>query len=121
MKHARRIASLLLLGTLAACQQYRTPEQMRDGSSGEPIVLTSQSMTLPDEKVTLPASADIVTANCTACHSPELILTQPKLKPEQWLAEVTKMRGAYKATIDEKDDARIVAALLTLQSGTPQK
>ena len=89
---------------LAACHPAaETPKQ---------ITLTSQSITLPVETATLPA--EILSVNCAACHSPEMILSQPKLKPEQWQAEVTKMRGAYKASIDEKDDAKIIAALLAL-------
>lgn len=87
----------------------------RSARAVKPIPLRTQSIALPDETVTLPDTAEIVTNNCTACHSPELILTQPKLKPEQWQAEVAKMRGAYKAAIDEQDDARIVAALVALQ------
>lgn len=95
------IAALALLG---ACHPAaETPKK---------IALASQTITLPPESATLPA--EILTVNCTACHSPEMILTQPRLKPEQWQAEVTKMRGAYKAPIDEKDDPAIVAALLAL-------
>lgn len=95
------IAAFVLL---AACHPAaETPKK---------ITLTSQTIALPAETATLPA--EILTVNCAACHSPEMILTQPKLKPEQWQAEVTKMRGAYKASIDEKDDAKIVAALLEL-------
>lgn len=95
------IAALILL---AACHPA--------AESPKKITLASQTIALPAETATLPA--EILTVNCTACHSPEMILTQPKLKPEQWQAEVTKMRGAYKAQIDEKDDAKIVAALLDL-------
>ncbi|WP_404373903.1 cytochrome C nitrite reductase [Sphingomonas sp. MMS24-J45] len=96
--------SIIALVLLAACHPA--------ADSPTKITLTSQTMTLPTETVTLPA--EVLTVNCTACHSPEMILTQPKLKPEQWQAEVTKMRGAYKAQIAEKDDAKIVAALLAL-------
>ncbi|WP_353204274.1 cytochrome c [Sphingomonas sp.] len=96
--------SLAAFVLLAACHPAaEAPKQ---------ITLTSQSITLPVETATLPA--EILSVNCAACHSPEMILSQPKLKPEQWQAEVTKMRGAYKASIDEKDDAKIVEALLAL-------
>lgn len=115
MRRLGTIVALAAVALLAGCERYATPESLRGGGTVAPIALTSQSITLPDETVTLPASADIVTVNCTACHSPDLILAQPKLKPEQWQAEVTKMRGAYKATIDEQDDGKIVAALLALQ------
>lgn len=113
MRRLGAITALSALALLAGCERYATPEALRGG--GAAIALTSQSITLPDETKTLPDSAETVTINCTACHSPDLILSQPKLKPEQWQAEVAKMRGAYKATIDEKDDGKIVAALLALQ------
>ena len=95
---------LTVLVPLAACHPA--------AEAPKKIALTSQSIALPPETATLPA--DVLTLNCAACHSPEMILTQPKLKPEQWQGEVTKMRGAYKAAIDEKDDKAIVAALLAL-------
>ena len=94
---------LFALVLLGACHVADAPKK---------IALSSQTIALPTETATLPA--DILTVNCAACHSPEMILTQPKLKPEQWQAEITKMRGAYKASIDEKDDAKIVAALIAL-------
>lgn len=107
-----RLGAIVALAVLVGGAGYARPGSTHVGG---PIVLTSQSTTLPDETATLPDSAEIVTINCTACHSPEMILTQPRLKPEQWQAEVAKMRGAYKATIDEQDDAKIVAALVALQ------
>lgn len=111
----RRLGAIVALAVLVGGAGYARPGSTQGGGVGGPIVLTSQSTTLPDETATLPDSAEIVTINCTACHSPEMILTQPRLKPEQWQAEVAKMRGAYKATIDEQDDAKIVAALVALQ------
>lgn len=98
------LTAALLLG---AC----TPS----GRAHRDIALTSQAMTLPAETATFPAGAAIVSVNCTACHSPELILTQPRLGAEKWQAEVTKMRGVYKASIDPADDAKIAAALVALQ------
>lgn len=110
----RRAIPILALFVLAGCQRYPTPGETHDGGAARTIELSSQHMTLPSETVTLPASAEIVATNCTACHSPELILTQPKLKPEQWAAEVAKMRTAYKASIAESDDPKLVAALVAL-------
>lgn len=115
---SRALSTIALLLVLGGCQRYATPGETHDGGGAAPtIALSSQSMTLPSETVTLPASAEIVSTNCTACHSAELILTQPKLKPEQWASEVAKMRSAYKATIAELDDPKIVAALVALQDG----
>lgn len=111
------LVALLLLG---AC--HRTPatdSPAADSPAAESpvrgaIALTSQTITLPDETATLPASAEILTTNCTACHSAEQLLTQPKLDAKTWIAEIGKMRTAYKASIDPKDEPKILAALLTL-------
>lgn len=117
MSRAFPLVALLLL--LGGCQRYATPGETRTGGGGaRTIALSSQSITLPTESATLPASAEIVSTNCTACHSAEQILTQPRIKPEQWAAEVTKMRTAYKASIAETDDPKLVAALVALQDGT---
>ena len=112
---ATLLAALLLV---AACHSSAPADK-----AVAPIALTSQSITLPDETVTLPASAEILTINCTACHSAEMLLTQPKLDAKTWTAEITKMRTAYKAAIDPKDDPKILAALLTLplQKATPSQ
>ena len=116
MNRAAPIITLLLV--LGGCQRYATPGETHDGGgAAQTIALSSQSMTLPTETVVLPASAEIVSTNCTACHSAELILTQPKLKPEQWAAEVAKMRTAYKASFAESEDPKLVAALVALQDG----
>ncbi|MDY7524158.1 cytochrome C nitrite reductase [Sphingomonas sp. AAP5] len=117
MSRAFPLVALLLL--LGGCQRYATPGETRtSGGGARAIALSSQSITLPTESVTLPASAEIVSTNCTACHSAEQILTQPRLKPEQWATEVAKMRTAYKASIAEADDPKLVAALVALQDGT---
>lgn len=102
----KRIA-LIALALLSACQAEAPPHRT--------IALTSQSITLPTETATFPAGAEIVTVNCAGCHSPEMILTQPRLTADKWQAEVTKMRAVYKASIDPKDDPKLVAALLALQ------
>ncbi|WP_010184413.1 hypothetical protein [Sphingomonas sp. PAMC 26605] len=116
---SRALSSIALLLVLGGCQRYATPGETHDGGGApQAIALNSQSMTLPSETVVLPASAEIVSTNCTACHSAELILTQPRLKPEQWAAEVAKMRTAYKASFAESEDPKLVAALLALQHGT---
>ena len=111
MSRASLAALLLLLG---ACSRTAAPADTAPAGQAAPIALTSQTIALPDETATLPASAEILTTNCTACHSPEMLLTQPKLDAKTWTAEVAKMRSVYKAAIYPKDDPKLVAALLTL-------
>lgn len=80
------------------------------------VTLTTQSLTLPDEKVAFAGSpeGELLTVNCTACHSPEMILNQPHLAADKWQATIDKMRKAYHASIDPADDARLIAALTAL-------
>ena len=80
------------------------------------FTLASKSITLPGDRVTLPAGPDaaLVTQNCTGCHSTEMLTTQPKLDAKTWAAEIAKMRTVYHAPIDPGDDERLVAALMGL-------
>jgi hypothetical protein len=55
--------------------------------------------------------------NCTACHSPGMILNQPALTAMQWRAEVDHMRRDFKAPVADGDVAAIVA-YLTAVNGT---
>lgn len=77
--------------------------------------LASTTIALPTDEPQLPgAGTEIITNNCTACHSAEMIRMQPPLDAKTWGAEVVKMRTVFHAAIDAKDDAAIVAALLAL-------
>ena len=55
--------------------------------------------------------SDPVNANCTACHSSEMVLAQPPLSRATWQAEVGKMQKVYKASVDEQDIPAIVEYL----------
>lgn len=63
--------------------------------------------------------ADTVTANCSACHSAAMALTQPRLSAAQWKAIVEKMRGVYKAPVAEEDVPAIVAYLTAMSDRLP--
>ncbi|UVO50948.1 cytochrome C nitrite reductase [Sphingomonas sp. SUN019] len=106
----RRAVLLALLALTACSKPAKEPEA--------PFAFAATSITLPAETAALPASpaADRVTVACTACHSADMIVRQPPLKPEQWAATVKKMREVYKATYPESEDAGLVAALIELQS-----
>jgi len=69
--------------------------------------------TLPDETAAFRPgpNLEVVQNNCTACHSPDYIQTQPrgeKFKKDFWQAEVTKMIKVYGAPIDDADVPKIV-------------
>jgi cytochrome c2 len=104
------IVALLLTG----CQQYPAPGNVRSPS----FAFASQTLALPEEasKLADTAAGELVTSNCAACHSVDQIQYQPRLKPEQWAATVKKMRDVYHAPISAADDAKLVAALVELQS-----
>jgi len=91
--------------------------------SGGGVTLASDSITLPDETAALPDTPGnvVITANCTACHSPEMILTQPPLGAEKWQATIDKMRGVYKAPIAPASDKALIAALTALPNQTAAK
>lgn len=89
------------------------------------FTLISQSMDLPADDAQLPDGphADVANANCTACHSASMILSQPKLSADQWKATVTKMREAYKAPVQDGDVPLILTYLTALseaKGGAPK-
>lgn len=58
---------------------------------------------------------------CSACHSLDYIrMNAPFLNTDQWKAEVTKMRKAYGAPIDDADADNIIH-YLTVTYGAPEK
>jgi cytochrome c553 len=59
--------------------------------------------------------ADLLNGNCAACHSAEMIFTQPRMTEDQWRHSVEKMRTVYKAPITDEEAAKLPAALVRLQ------
>jgi hypothetical protein len=75
------------------------------------------TVTLPDnEPMFTGPDADLLNANCLACHSAEMVLAQPKMTAEQWGYSVQKMQTVYKAPIEDADAAKLPAALVRLQN-----
>jgi mono/diheme cytochrome c family protein len=71
-------------------------------------------ITLPEDTATFPAGPGVeaITTNCTACHSPDMILNQPALTRDQWRSSIGKMREVYKATIDPAAEEAILDYLM---------
>jgi cytochrome c5 len=64
---------------------------------------------------------DAVEASCSICHSLSYIpMNSPFMAPEIWKAEVTKMRTAFGAPIDD-DAANAIIDYLTSHYGAPAK
>ena len=103
---------LVCTALLAGCGDGQPSERKISVPAG--FALKSASIALPDDAVTLPPTAAIVTQNCTGCHSSEMIAAQPPLDAAKWQAEIDKMRKVFKAPIDPADDARLIAALVAL-------
>ena len=78
---------------------------------------------LAEEPVTLKPGAglDAVQASCATCHTLNYIrMNSVFLAPDGWKAEVTKMRSAYGAPIDD-DAAEAIIKYLSANYGTPPK
>ena len=74
------------------------------------FVLKSVSVDLPSSEIAFPggAKAEAINANCLACHSAGMVLTQPGFSQATWAGVVDKMIHAYKAPVGEKDVPAIV-------------
>ena len=59
------------------------------------------------------------TAYCRLCHSPRLVLTQPRLTDKQWTAVVKKMVTTFGAPIPPEEEAPLVAYLTAVRG--PEK
>ena len=102
----RTSLALATLLALTACQ---------DGAP----TFSTVSITLPEDGTTFPdrAGVEAITANCTACHSPDMILNQPALTREQWQSSIDKMKSVYKATIDPAAEPAILDYLEGASAG----
>jgi hypothetical protein len=54
-------------------------------------------------------------ALCRLCHSPRLVLTQPRLSEKQWAAVVRKMVAVYGAPIPPEQEQDIVGYLIAVR------
>lgn len=97
---------------MALAQQPR-PAAAPSTASAAGITLHSVTVDLPssDRRFSGGVEADAINNNCLACHSAGMVLNQPPLTRAAWQQEVEKMRGQYKAPVDEADVPAIVAYL----------
>jgi hypothetical protein len=75
------------------------------------------SIVLPDEEPVLPPGRhrEQFQAACSQCHSTRLVLTQPVLTEQQWVASVKKMVTVYGAPLSDKQEQEVVTYLLAIQ------
>jgi mono/diheme cytochrome c family protein len=99
---------IIAVACLAAGLLYATPAWVQDK-----IEIKSTKVDLPAGDSLFPGEgADAINNNCLACHSADMVLTQPALPKATWEAEVHKMITTYKAPVDEQDVAAIVEYLV---------
>lgn len=80
-------------------------------------VLKSMKVTLPESTALFPPGpgADVVNANCLACHSAGMVMNQPVMPKAAWEAEVNKMRNVFKAPVQQSDVAVITDYLTSIK------
>jgi len=86
------------IGTMSTSLQPRA-----DGAEFQRIVLPHDEPELPPG----PGRTEFAT-NCIICHSARYVSMQPLFPRKVWKAEVQKMVDAFKAPINEQDQAQIV-------------
>jgi mono/diheme cytochrome c family protein len=105
--------------TAAAAPGPRRPAPARAAAPADPFAPRVRAITLPEDATLYPdgPGVDAMNGNCAACHSPAMVLVQPKLSREEWAAEVAKMRSVYKAPIADEDMPAILSYLAALKPG----
>jgi mono/diheme cytochrome c family protein len=111
--------SLALEKRIAAAAAATGPHAPATAAAAAGITLRSVGFDLPTDGRAFPAGpgADLMAGNCTACHTPGMILTQPALTQAEWTGEVTKMIKVYKAPVADADVPGIVGYLASLKVG----
>jgi hypothetical protein len=93
-----------------------------------PVAEASQAVHGPIRTITLPDAAPAVPdgpnlaqfqAYCRLCHSPRLVLTQPRLPRQEWGKVVKKMVNVYKAPIPADQQEDIVVYLTAVRGPEP--
>src|ERR1700716_47415 len=85
--------------------------------AAEKLVVKAVSVALPFGDRMFPdgPGSEAVNNNCLACHSAGMVLNQPELSKQAWVAEVNKMISAYKAPVAPEDVGPIVEYLSNLK------
>jgi cytochrome c5 len=103
------LAIIFLLAVSSCATTALAADRLTDFQSVNPD-LPFGDLAFPDGP-----GSDAINNNCLACHSAEMVLTQPPLTRTTWQAEVDKMRAVYKAPIAEEDVKAIVDYLARIR------
>ena len=115
--------TLMLFATLTGSAAQSPSAQPATGAAAPSsvsvggITLRSVNVVLPESERTFAGggAAEAINKDCLICHSAGMVLTQPEMSLAQWKAEEEKMRSAYDAPIDPKDDDIITDYLANLR------
>lgn len=98
------------------------------GAGGAPAAEPANAPTLRPQSVRLPAGtarlpgdgsgARAANTYCLMCHSADMVMNQPELTAQAWLAEVNKMKDVFKAPIPP-DQVQPIANYLARIKGKP--
>lgn len=117
----RLVAAWMLTTSASFAETAQTgptaPSPPATAVTGNGITLTSVTVDFPGSDRVFPdgAGAETVTDNCTACHSPGMILNQPALAKSEWQQIVDQMVRDFKAPVDGSDVPAIVDYLARLK------
>ena len=85
-------------------------------AAAAPSALKSVQVSMPaEERQFTGPDADLLNANCAACHSADMVAYQPRMEAARWAETVKKMRDVYKAPIADADAATLPEALVRFQ------
>jgi cytochrome c5 len=119
-----RRAALAVAWLLTLAAAAVRPSLAAENAPAAPSTVTAGGVTLHSVNVEFPdpgrmfpgdGKADAINNNCLACHSAGMVLTQPAMSRAEWQSEVEKMRGSYKAPVEEADVPAIVDYLVALK------
>jgi cytochrome c5 len=119
-----RRAALAVTWLLTLAAAAVRPSLAAENAPAAPSTVTAGGVTLHSVNVEFPdpgrmfpgdGKADAINNNCLACHSAGMVLTQPAMSRAEWQSEVEKMRGSYKAPVEEADVPAIVDYLVALK------
>jgi mono/diheme cytochrome c family protein len=84
-------------------------------------LLTAHSVLAADATLKAGPGGDTTAAYCSACHTSDyIVMNSAFLTPDAWKAEVTKMRSAFGAPIDDETAGEITAYLAKNYAGPPK-
>jgi mono/diheme cytochrome c family protein len=81
------------------------------------------SVDLPASQISFPPGNGSVIANayCLICHSAGMVLRQPPLTQDEWVAEINKMRNAYGAPLPADQVDALAKYLHSINDGQSPK